>query len=107
MSRSRLERILQFLEQQPDAPFLLFAAAKEYEKTGEHKTALAYYLRLTDEHADYVGTYYHLGKLYERMDQLPDARATYERGLAVSRAAGDHHAFGELRGALDLIDESL
>jgi len=57
-----------FLEASPDDSFLLFAIAKEHEKAGATDEALEYYLKLTATDPDYVGTYYHLGKLYEEED---------------------------------------
>lgn len=104
MPTDRLLRIQQFLEQSPDDPFLLFALAKEYEKRGDDARALSFYQRLVAEHPAYVGTYYHLGKLHERQSHADAARTAYEAGLQTARTAGDHHAFGELRGALDLLD---
>lgn len=101
---NRLDRIQQFLQQSPNDPFLLFAAAKEYEKMADDATALEYYERLTSEHPNYVGTYYHLGKLHERQQRTAAARAAYETGLQVSRAANDQHAHGELRSALDWLE---
>lgn len=102
---SRLQRLQQFLAEQPDDPFLLFALAKEYEKMNDDETALSYYTKLTSEHADYVGTYYHLGKLYERGERYEQATKTYERGMEVARQAGDMHARGELATAKMLLEE--
>ena len=84
-----------FDPRRPDA-FLLFAIAKEHEKLQDDAKALAYYeqLRATDE--QYVGLYYHLGKLHERQGNDTDALAAYDKGIEVARAAGDRHAEGEL-----------
>jgi len=104
MSSNRLEQLYQFLEERPEDEFLLFAVAKEYEKLGNEEKAEKYYLKLTTDHADYVGTYYHLGKLYERAEEIERATEIYEKGMEVAKAAGDKHAFGELRGAHEMID---
>jgi len=48
----------------------------------------------------YVGTYYHLGKLYERMDRMQDAVDTYRDGIRVAMELTDFHARSELQSAL-------
>ena len=68
---SRLQQLFQFLENSPEEPFLLFAIAKEYEGMGDTENAFKFYVKLTDDAPYYVGTYYHLGKLYEK-NQLFD-----------------------------------
>ena len=47
---------------------------------------------------EYVGLYFHLGALLEKLDRKADALAVYERGIEIARQAGDTHALGELRG---------
>ncbi|MCR9289522.1 MAG: tetratricopeptide repeat protein [Bacteroidetes bacterium] len=99
MKSKRLEQLYNFLENSPNDSFLLFAIAKEYEKLQDKESALKYYLKLTKEDPDYVGTYYHLGKLYERLDQITTAFFTYKRGMVIAKKINDQHAFSELAGA--------
>ncbi len=102
----RLQQLMGFLETMPNDAFILFALAKEYEGLENWEKALEYYLRLTNEQSDYVGTYYHLGKLYERLDKIPTAFQTYKAGMNVAKKAGDQHALSELAGAkLELGDD--
>lgn len=99
MPANRLEQLKALLKERPHDSFLLFALAKEYEKLGEPETALRYYLHLEEHDPAYVGTYYHLGKLYEQMDEAGLALQTYEKGIEAARRAGDQHAMGELAAA--------
>jgi uncharacterized protein YdcH (DUF465 family) len=46
-----------------------------------------------------VGTYYHLGKLYEQLDRPDDAIATYEQGITVAREQGAQKDLSELQDA--------
>ena len=106
MPTDRLEKLLHFLSESPTEPFLLFAVAKEYEGQNLLDQALDYYNQLKATDPGYVGLYYHLGKLYEKLDQAPSAWKTYNEGMEVARAAGDQHALSELAGArLELGDE--
>ena len=102
----RLTYLLQLLETSPRDSFVLFATAKEYEKQDNLAQALAYYEQLRRTDPDYVGLYYHLGKLHEQAGRFDTAVATYREGITVARQAGDHHALGELAAAkLNLIDD--
>lgn len=94
----RLERLLAFLKDEPDDPFLLYAIATEYNGS-EPLKALAYYERLLAEHPDYVGTYYHAAALYADLDEIEKADQTYQKGLEVARQAKDHKAAAELQNA--------
>jgi tetratricopeptide (TPR) repeat protein len=101
MQITRLNKLLEFLESDPNDPFVLYALATEYNSQNDTEKALSYYLKLIAEHPDYVGTYYHLGKLYEKNKQLDEAVNIYKQGLICSRKKGDNHAFSELQGALN------
>ena len=104
MKTTRLDQLFKFLKERPDDEFLIFAIAKEYEGGGDDDTAKTYYLKLTDNHPDYVGTYYHLGTLYERAEDFEIASLTYETGMEIAKKAGDRHAYGELQGAYDMLN---
>lgn len=95
----RLKLLQSMLEKNPTDSFLLFAIAKEYEGLGENKAALDFFLNLKKNQPDYVGLYYHLGKLYEKNDVIEKAFFTYKEGMEVAKKAGDQHALSELAGA--------
>lgn len=102
----RLEKLLDFLKTNPEDTFILFALAKEYEKMGKDTEALIYYDKLLETDEQYVGAYYHLGKLKERAGEVEAAFATYKKGMLVAQRAGDQHAYSELAGAkLNLGDD--
>lgn len=87
------------LAESPGDSFLLFAIAKEYEAAADWEQAMAYYQQLLDSDAGYVGTYYHLAKLFEKIEQPEQALDTYKKGMGIARAAGDQHALAELSAA--------
>ena len=102
----RLERLLDMLNGTKEDPFILFAIAKEYENKGEDNISLDYYSKLIANHPNYVGTYYHLGKLYERTDNMKEAINTYTNGMLVAKNNKDQHSYNELAAAkFNLTDE--
>lgn len=99
MSVDRLSRLKAFYEEDPEDPFTRFALAQEHLKQGNTEEALAFFEELVDTDPGYVGTYYHLGKLYERLDRTDEALSTYEQGIEVARERGETKALSELQDA--------
>jgi tetratricopeptide (TPR) repeat protein len=98
MDISRLDKLLEFIKDEPNDEFLKYALATEYLRLNQVSKALEYYEDLTTNHPNYVGTYYHLGKLYEALDRKDDAVKTYEKGMEIAKAKRNNHAFAELQG---------
>ena len=96
----RFDTLLQYHRDDPGDPFVRYALAQEHLKRNETNEALAYFEGLADEHPDYVGTYYHLGKLYEALGRSDDAVRTYQAGIQRATAANELHARAELQSAL-------
>lgn len=95
----RLLQLLDLLEATPKDAFLLFATAKEYEKMDDLDQALDYYKLLEQIEPGYVGLYYHLGKLQEKLDLPQEALNTYAKGMEIAKAQNDQHSYSELAGA--------
>ena len=100
LSINRLHALEQFHKEDPDDPFTRFALAQEYIKAGEISRGRSLYESLVVDHPDYIGTYYHLGKLYEALDLPKNARETYELGIVTANRLRDAHARSELNDAL-------
>jgi tetratricopeptide (TPR) repeat protein len=75
----------------------------EYQKTDAEK-ALTFFQLLLDQHADYVPTYYHVGKLYVEKDEVTKAKDTFEKGIEVCRKCSDLKAMRELQNALNELE---
>ena len=97
MQNTRLQKLLEFYNNEPHDPFLKYALATEYIALNDLSSALIYFEDLILNHKEYVGTYYHLGKLYEKLDRKDDAIKTYEQGMLIARSARDNHAYSELQ----------
>lgn len=101
MQTTRLNKLLEFLEADPSDPFILYALATEYNSSNELEKAFYYYNMLIERNPDYVGTYYHLGKLHEKTQNAEKAIEVYRMGLKAARAGNDNHAYSELQAALN------
>ena len=102
---SKIEKLLEYLEQSPDDDFLNHAYALELIKSGEPGQAEERFKKLLERNPDYIGSYYHLAKLIERKGQYEDAISWYEKGMEKAKAAGDKHAYNELQMAKEEIEE--
>ena len=96
----RLKALLAFYEEDPQDAFTRFALASEYLKAQNIEKALLFFEELVRDIPTYVGTYYHLGKLYQSIDRNDDAKRTYEQGIERATDARDLHARAELQDAL-------
>ncbi len=101
MHNSKIEQLLEFLEEDPNDSFTLYALALEYEKCDAAKAA-GYYDLLLKDHPDYLATYYHAGKFYEKTDK-ERAKKIYTMGKALALKHGKIKASSELQNALNLL----
>ncbi len=97
--------LLDMLKETPEDPFLLFALAKEYEKSSNTQEALQLYERLYRQNPEYVGLYYHYGKLLQQTGECLHAREIFSRGIQISTAVKDFHSKSELESALEALEE--
>ena len=98
---NRIEQIKEMLVAHPGDSFLQHALALEFIKIEEDEKARELFQNLLQENENYVGSYYHLGKLFERNDNINDAKEVYERGMLKAKECGDMHTYNELRTAYD------
>jgi Tfp pilus assembly protein PilF len=79
--------------------------ALEYVKIDKEDEAITQFVELLKNEPDYVGSYYHLAKLYERNQQTDAAIEIYTKGMEVAKKLKDNHNLNELRSAYDnLVD---
>ena len=99
INMDRIEKLKEFLIANPGDNFLQHALALEYIKLGYDDEARRLFEEILDRDPGYVGSYYHLAKLLERIGLIEEAIKVYERGMEIAKKAGENHAYGELRGA--------
>ena len=102
---SRIKKLLEYMETSGKDSFLQHALALEYIKIGDDEQARNLFNELLLREPTYVGSYYHLGKLLERVGDFDKAIRIYRRWMEEAKKAGDHHSYSELQGALEDIEE--
>ena len=85
----------------PADSFLQHALALEYIKLGNDVDARKLFEGILEREPGYVGSYYHLAKLLERIGETDNAIKIYKKGMEETKRVGDNHAFGELRSAYE------
>ncbi|AHF14569.1 tetratricopeptide repeat protein [Niabella soli] len=101
---NRIVKLEELLKENPGDAFMNHALALEYVKLGEDVRAEALFRSILSTTPDYVGSYYHLGKLLERKSDEAGAVLIYKKGMEAAKKAGDTHAYGELRSAAEWLE---
>jgi tetratricopeptide (TPR) repeat protein len=104
MENARLQELFNFLREDPDDPFIIYAIAIEYSKADAGK-AMEYFERLLKYHNHYLPAYYHAAKLYEAQRNNLKASELYKKGMEISLAQKDMKAYRELMNALNEMEQ--
>ncbi len=95
----RIDKLKEYLKTNGKDSFLQHALALEYIKAGNDLEAKNLFNEILRREPTYIGSYYHLGKLHERLGDEEKAIKIYERGMEEAKKAGDNHTYNELQGA--------
>lgn len=88
-SDKKIKRLASFIQNNPGDSFSKFALALEFKKRDEFRKARILFEDIHRNDPKYVGVYYHLGKLYEMMDELSKARDMYKQGIDIASQQED------------------
>jgi tetratricopeptide (TPR) repeat protein len=97
----RIAKIKELLAANPTDSFLCHALALEYIKLGNDTDAKKLFESILENEPGYIGSYYHLAKLLERIGETEAAIKVYEKGMEEAKKAGDDHSLSELRSAFE------
>jgi len=95
----RINKLKEYLQTSPIDNFLLHALALEYVKAGDDAEARKLFEDILERDEKYVGSYYHLAKLLERIGENELAIKWYEKGMTAAKEVGDNHSYNELQAA--------
>lgn len=106
-NKSRIKQLARQIKNNPGDSFSKFALALELRKEGKFKNARILFEDILSSDPDYVGVYYHLGKLYETLDRLNDAKQLYKKGITVADKQKKSRTKKELNEALQQLKMQL
>jgi Flp pilus assembly protein TadD len=103
MATNRLDVLRQMVEQDPKNTFARYGLAMELANQGNLQQAVEEYRNVLREDENYAAAYYHGGQALEKLGQVEQARALYEKGIEVTTLKGDGHTRAEIEAALSLL----
>lgn len=98
---NRIDRIQEMLAANPKDLFLRHALALEWIKIGNDAEARGLFEAILTDDPTYIGSYYHLAKLLERIGERDAAIQWYEKGMEAAKTAKDQHSYNELQSAYE------
>lgn len=96
---NKIKTLARNIKADPSDSFSKFALALEFLKQDELPRAKILFENVYENDPDYVGVYYHLGKLYERLDQPKNAQRMYAEGIEVATKQKEKRTVKELNEA--------
>jgi tetratricopeptide (TPR) repeat protein len=97
-SEERINQLMNFIKEDPNDPFLIYALAIEHLKIDKTRS-LELFEDLLKNHENYIGTYYHAANLYSEMGNRDQATMIYEKGIETAKKQNEAHALKELQSA--------
>lgn len=98
MNQKRLEQLLNYLNNEPEDPFVLYAIANEYLESSPEK-ARQYFETLLKKYPEYLPTYYLAAQLYADFAEEERAEETYKKGIALATKNNELKTLAELKNA--------
>jgi len=105
MIPDRFQLLKELLEKEPTDTFLNYALALEYAKSNELLKAIEIIENIISKNADYLPSYYQLGKFYEQLNQNEKAIEIYKKGVVIAQKQKNNKTLNELNEAIFLIEE--
>lgn len=106
-NRQKIRELAESLQKNPDDSFIKFALALELLKKDDVTKARVLFESVLRQDPDYLGVYYHLGKLYEHEGRFEDAKKMYSDGLNIAEKQENDRTILELNEALESLNIEL
>ena len=102
---SRIEQLLEFIEEDAQDVFSRYALALEYWNLNQLEDAKQSFLNVLAIDKDYLAVYYHLGKNYQAMGDFDSAKSTFENGVVLAHSQKNLKTKAELLTAIDELED--
>ncbi|GAB3948623.1 hypothetical protein GCM10028805_23490 [Spirosoma harenae] len=104
MNQERIQQLIQFVEEEPENPFNVYALALEFMKSNPDQ-AREYFDQLLSKFPDYLPTYYHAAALYAELEEREKAAELYEKGIKLALEQSSNKTFQELKRAQQAFED--
>lgn len=98
--KNKISRLARNIQQDPSDTFSKFALALELLKDDRVEKAQLLFEAILKQDPEYLGVYYHLGKLYQRREMYSLAEEMFTKGIALAEAKNENRTKSELSEAL-------
>ena len=96
---SRVQQLIEFLREDPNDSFLIYALALEYIKENRVELAIETLEELNRKDENYLPIYYQLGKLYHSISEIEKATLFFDKGMIKAKNESNMKTFTELKEA--------
>ena len=103
----KIRQLASYLKTNPEDSFTKFALALELVKQNESTKARVLFESILRQDPEYLGVYYHLGKLYEQHGRIRDAKELFRRGIPIAEKQNNTRTKLELIDALENLNLEL
>lgn len=97
----KIKRLAFNLKRNPNDSFSKFALALELLKRDQVSKAVFLFESILKQDPEYLGVYYHLGKLYQQMGNHQKAGELFNRGIELAKEQQNNRTHSELSEALE------
>ena len=105
LNAQRVEQLLKLLETDGNDCFLRYGLALEYMKGDQLDAAIEQFNVIFRVDPNYSAAYFACGRALVQQGKVVEAREKFEAGIPVAEKSGDSHLAGQMREALDLLDQ--
>lgn len=104
LNAQRIEKLLKLLDGDGNDCFVRYGLALEYMKGEQLDAAIEQLNAIFQIDPNYAAAYFACGRALVQQGKVAEAREKFESGIPVAEKSGDAHLAGQMREALDLLD---
>ena len=101
---TRLQQIIDMLDEEPNDPELRYMLAMEYASVGDDEGAVRCFQELLETSPDFPPAYHQGARTLVRLNRISEAREFLQRGIPIARNKGNDHAAGEMQELLESLE---
>lgn len=100
-NKQKIRQLAQQVRQNPEDSFSKFALALELLKNNQVEKALKLFESVYQNDPEYLGVYYHLGKLHQALEHFNRAENLFHEGIRLAEKKENRRTLDELTEALE------